>query len=163
MKAHVLAVLVLVVGCDKPSTTTAASASASAPPVPVASSAPVASAAPSAGDAPAVDPAANMKDVIITIKDASTEPTKTIKAQLGGSVTLFLPDSAGSSWAVDVADKALGKPKEETMPGFAPGTNAHQFKWATTGATLKAGETHKVTFVNKKAGKNFTLTIEFIS
>lgn len=101
--------------------------------------------------------------MIVSIKDATAEPSKTVKAQLGGSVTLFLPDNAGSSWAVDVADKALGKAKEETMPGFAPGTNAHQFKFSTTSPTLKAGETHKATFVNKKAGTKFALTIEFTS
>jgi hypothetical protein len=162
MKAHALALLVLVVvACDKSSTPAPAASASAAPSVPVASAAVTPSVAPSASEAPAVDPAANPKEVMVSIKDVDKEPSKTVKAQLGGSVTLFLPDSAGSSWAVDVADKTLGKAKEETMPGFAPGTNAHQFQWSTKNPLLKAGETHKVTFTNKKAGKTFTLTIEF--
>jgi hypothetical protein len=158
MKAHVLVLAILVLGCDKTSetsTTPSASAAPSAPPV--VSAPPSASAAPSATASAAP---ADTKDVTVSIKDVSTEPSKTVKASLGGSVTLFLPDSAGSSWAVDTADKTLGKAKEEIMPGFGPGTNAHSFQWSTKNPLLKAGETHKVTFVNKKAGKNFTLTIE---
>jgi len=158
MKAHVLVLSILVVACDKssgPSTAPSASAVPSATAPPVASSAPSAAPSASASAAPA-----DTKDVIVSIKDVATEPSKTVKATLGGSVTVFLPDSLGSSWSVDTVDKALGKPKEEVMPGFGPGTNAHQFQWSTKNPLLKAGETHKITFVNKKAGKNFALTIE---
>jgi hypothetical protein len=168
MKAHALILLsLLAAACDKdkpadPTPTTSATA-------PVATAAP--SAAPSA-TAPASATAAasdtapvDLANVMITIKDAATEPQKSVKAKLGGTVTLFLPDAAGSSWAVDVADKALGKPKEEIMPGFGPGTNAHQFQFSTKGAALKVGETHKCTFVAKKGGKpngTFALSIEIV-
>lgn len=162
MKVHALLVLALV-SCDKPkdqSTTTATSASAP-PPAVTSAPAPTASAAPST--APTDDPAANTKEVTVSIKDVATEPSKTVKASLGGSVTVFLPDANGATWSVDQVDKSLGKAKEEVMPGFGPGTNAHQFQWSTKNPLLKAGETHKVTFTNKKAGKTFALTIELIS
>ena len=107
------------------------------------------------------------KDVVLTVKDPKTESEKTIKAEHGGSVTVFLPDYPGTVWSADAYDKTLGKPKEEVIPGFAPGTNGHQFKWTTGGPLLKAGQKHKVRFVNKKAGDKgakpsgeFTLTIE---
>lgn len=107
------------------------------------------------------------KDVVLTVKDPTKEPEKSIKAQAGGSVTVFLPDYPGTVWSIDGTDKTLGKAKEEVIPGFAPGTNGHQFKWATNGPQLKAGQKHKVQFVNKKLGDkaakpsgNFALTIE---
>jgi hypothetical protein len=74
-----------------------------------------------------------------------------------------LPDFPGTVWSVDTADKSLGKAKEEVIPGFAPGTNGHQFKWTP----LKAGAKQKAVFVNKKLGdkaakpnSSFTLTID---
>lgn len=166
--------------CDEKKETSAApSASASAAPAVTASAVP--SAAPSAAAseaAPAPSASAaggsmvtgDAKDVVLTMKDPSKEPEKTIKAQTGGSVTLFLPDYPGTVWSVDPAsDKTIGKAKEEVIPGFAPGTNGHQFKWTTSGPALKAGQKHKVTFGNKKiadkAGKpttTFALTIELI-
>jgi hypothetical protein len=107
------------------------------------------------------------KDVILTVKDPTKETEKTIKAQPGGSVTLFLPDFPGTVWSIDSSDKTLGKAKEEVIPGFAPGTNGHQFKWPTNGPLIKPGGKHKVQLVNKKAGDkaakpqgNFTLNIE---
>ena len=107
------------------------------------------------------------KDVVLTVKDPAAESEKTIKAAPGGSVTVFLPDYPGTVWSVDGNDKTLGKAKEEVIPGFAPGTNGHQFKWSTGGPLFKAGQKHKVQFVNKKVGDkaakpsgHFTLTIE---
>lgn len=171
--------LLLCVACDekKETPTTAASPSASA----VVSAAPAITAAPSAAAsaAPSAAPAASSstsmitgdaKDVVLTVKDPAKESEKTIKAQVGGSVTLFLPDYPGTVWSVDTADKSLGKAKEEVIPGFAPGTNGHQFKWTTAAPTLKAGNKHKVIFGNKKisdkTGKpttTFALTIELTS
>ena len=103
------------------------------------------------------------KDVVLTVKDPTAEPEKTVKVQPNGSVTLFLPDYPGTVWSSDTTDKALGKAKEEVIPGLAPGTNGHQFKW--TG--VKGGQKAKATFVNKKIGDKaakpggaFALTIE---
>jgi len=157
MKAHTLLVVVALVHCEK-----AAAPDAGAPitSVTVASATPTASAAPSA--APTASAPENTNDVVVSIRDAATEPSKSVKVSLGGKVTLFLPDTLGTSWSVDAADKSLGKAKEEIMPGFAKDANAHQFRWDIK-APLKAGETHKVTFVNKKAGKTFALTIEIIA
>lgn len=152
----------MVTPSNAPSVTASAVPSASAP-TEVASAAPSASSASSGtsmitGDA---------KDVVVTVKDPTKEPGKTIKAQAGGSVTLFLPDYPGTAWSVGESDKTLGKAKEEVIPGFAPGTNGHQFKWPTNGPLLKAGQKHKVQLVNKKAGDKtakpsgtFALTIE---
>jgi hypothetical protein len=107
------------------------------------------------------------KDVVLTVKEPKKETEKTIKAAPGGSVTVFLPDYPGTVWSVEGSDKTLGKAKEEVIPGFAPGTNGHQFKWTTNNPLIKAGEKHKVQFVNKKAGdkaakpsETFALTIE---
>lgn len=99
------------------------------------------------------------------MRDPASEPQKTVKAAPGGTVTLYMPDAAGTVWSVDAPDKALGKAKEEIIPGFAPGTNGHQFTWSTQSATIKSGTSHKVTLVNKKAGKpngTFALTIEIL-
>ena len=78
-----------------------------------------------------------------------------------------MPDYPGTVWSVEGNDKTLGKAKEEVIPGFAPGTNGHQFKWTTGGPLLKAGQKHKVSLVNKKVGDKaakpsgtFALTIE---
>lgn len=154
---------VLLVGCDKPEAPAPApSASAAATSAPAAAStAPaVAAAAVSSAKATVAPPT---KDVTVSIKDAAAEPQKTVKAIPGGTLTLFLPDSAGTTWSVETADKALGKPKEEVMPGFGPGTNAHQFQWPLKSPPLKAGDTRKFTFVNKKAKQNFSLTVEIVA
>lgn len=151
------------------------SATASAAPVATQATTTTSSAAPSA--VPAASEAAassgasmitvDAKDVVLTMKDPKKEPEKTIKAAAGGSVTVFLPDYPGTVWSTEGTDKTLGKPKEEVIPGFAPGTNGHQFKWMTNGPLFKPGQKHKVQFVNKKAGdktakpsETFTLTIE---
>jgi hypothetical protein len=167
--------LVLFACEDKPSaSSTAASASAPAATTaaPAASSAPAAmasaSAAPSESAAPAASAsaAADTKEVAVTVKDPTAEPQKTVKASLGGTVTLYLPDYPGTVWSVDSNDKTIGKAKEEVIPGFAPGgTMGHQFQWSTKNPLLKAGGAHKITFVNKKAGKpngTFALTIDII-
>jgi hypothetical protein len=161
----------------------AASATASASAAPAATPAAVEKATPSATAAPSAAPAASeaaaggagagsmitgdAKDVVLTMKDPKKEPEKTIKAAIGGSVTVFLPDYPGTVWSLESSDRTIGKPKEEVIPGFAPGTNGHQFKWTTSGPLLKAGEKHVVKFGNKKAGdktakptETFTLTIE---
>ncbi len=172
-------------GCDDkpkdtgatPQSSAAASASAAlAAALSAAANAPSASAAPSASVPPAGSSASgassitgDAKDVVLTVKDPAKEPEKTIKAQAGGSVTLFLPDFPGTAWGVGESDKTIGKAKEEVIPGFAPGTNGHQFKWSTAGPLMKAGNKHKIQLVNKKAGEKdkaakpnstFTLTIE---
>jgi len=99
------------------------------------------------------------------MRDPASEPQKSVKAALGGTVTLYMQEAAGTVWSVDAPDKALGKAKEETIPGFGPGTNGHQFAWSTQSAALKSGTSHKVTLVSKKAGKpngTFALTIELL-
>lgn len=156
---------VLLVGCDKPeapapTTAPTPSASAAPAPAPVAASTTTPAAAVSSAKAPAAPPT---KDVVVTIKDAATEPQKTVKAIPGGTLTLFLPDSGGTTWSVETADKTLGKPKEEVMPGFGPGTNAHQFQWPLKSPPLKAGDTRKFTFINKKAKQTFSLTVEMVA
>jgi hypothetical protein len=162
----------LLLACDekKPAPAPAPSASAAEPVV--TASAPPPSPPPSASAAPSASTSmitGDAKDVVLTVKDPNAEPDKTIKAATGGSVTLFLPDYQGTVWSVDTADKTLGKAKEEVIPGFAPQTNGHQFKWTTSGPLLKAGQKHTVKFVNKKIGDkaakpsgSFSLTIELI-
>ena len=107
------------------------------------------------------------KDVVLTVKDPKAQPDKTIKAAPGGSVTVFLPDFPGTVWSVTTVDKTLGKAKEEVIPGFAPGTSGHQFKWTTSGPLIKSGGKHRVELGNKKVGdkngkptETFVLTIE---
>ena len=67
--------------------------------------------------------------------------------------------------AVEAIYKALGKPKEETIPGFAgPSTPAHAFTWQIKDA-LK-GQVHKVSLTNSAKGRppsadtTFTLSID---
>ncbi len=163
-----LALSSLLVGCDDKASAPAAAASASASaasaptPPPSASAAPPPSAAPSATTASAPG-AADSKDVVVTVKDPTAEPEKTVKAPLGGTVTLYLPDFPGTVWSVDSNDKSFGKGKEEIIPGFAPGTNGHQFQWSTKNPLLSVGSSHVVKLVNKKAGKpngTFTFTVQ---
>src|SRR5262249_6353284 len=143
-----------------PSSSAAASASAAlAAAFSAAAQAPSASAAPIASAEPAPFASAGTalgtrghKNQTPTMKEPAKEPEKTVKAQAGGSVTLFLPDFPGTVWSVGENDKTIGKAKEEVIPGFAPGTNGHQFKWATTGPLIKAGTKHKIQLLNKKAG-----------
>lgn len=103
---------------------------------------------------------------MVTVRDPEAEPKKTVKALPGGSVTLYLPEWPGTKWSVQSAGKELGKPKEETIPGFAgPKVMAKQLKWETTNAAIKAGQTYVVVVANTKKGeakadKTFTLTIE---
>ena len=166
--------VLLAAACDEKKEPAAkAAASASAPPA-ASTVAPAASSAPAetASAAPAASSDTSMmtgheKDVVLTVKEPTKEPEKTIKAAAGGSVTVFLPDYPGTVWSIESNDKTLGKAKEEVIPGFAPGTNGHQFKWTTGGPLIKAGQKHKVVFANKKAGDKaakpsgtFTLTIE---
>lgn len=165
------------VACDDDKKAAAPDAAASAAPAP-AETAPAASAsAPATADSatasggPATASSASMitgdaKDVVLTMKDPTKEPDKVVKTQAGGSLTVFLPDYPGTVWSIDTADKALGKAKEEVIPGFAPQTNGHQFKWATL---PKAGK-YKVQLQNKKiapkgsppapAEKTWAMTIE---
>lgn len=143
----------LLAACDEPKKD-APDAAASAP----ASSAPSAAVAPAVASAPPAETAppassasmltGDAKDVVLTMKDPTKEPEKTVKTQAGGSLTVFLPDYPGTVWSLEASDKALGKAKEEVIPGFAPQTNGHQFKWGTL---PKAGK-YKATLVNKKVG-----------
>jgi hypothetical protein len=169
--APILALLFLATaGCDKPQAVAdnpapSASATTSAPapaptPAPSASApAPVASAA-----SAAADPSTPTKDAVASVFDPVKEPARTVKALAGGSVALYLPEWAGTSWKVAQPDKALGKPKEETIPGFAgPSTPAHSFTWQIKDS-LK-GQMHKVLLTNsakEKPGgdKSFTLSID---
>jgi hypothetical protein len=165
-----LALLVFViVGCDKPETV----ADKPAPPAAVSASAPLApapppatAAAPTASAPSAASPSsAPTKDAVVSVFDPAKESARTVKALAGGSVALYLPEWAGTSWKIAQPDKALGKPKEETIPGFAgPSTPAHAFTWQIKDA-LK-GQVHKVPLTNTAKGRapagdtSFTLSIE---
>jgi hypothetical protein len=88
--------------------------------------------------------------------DPVKEPQRTVNVLAGGTVALYLPEWAGTTWKIGQPDRALGKPKDETIPGFAgPTTPAHAFTWQIKDA-LK-GQTHKVVVTNTT--KTFTLTI----
>lgn len=162
--------VVLLAACDekKDETKPAASASAAAvtpsvvasaaPPPATASAAPSASAAPAGGAMITGEP----NDRAVTVKDPAKDNEVTVKVAPGGTLTLFLPDFPGTVWAPDKVDGSLGKPKEEVIPGFAPKTNGHQFKFSA----VKGGK-WKASFGNKptadKAAKPtsfFTLTVD---
>ena len=173
--ALALAGLAVVAGCDeKPKGTTAASATASAPPPPTASAPATASAGsfasatPSASAAPTT--ATSTKECVVTVKTPETDKERSIKCEVGGSVTVYIAQEGGTTWGVDAAaEKALGKPKEQTIPGFAGPLPAHELKWTLDAKTSKAGQTHKVTITQTKGkekkptGQTFALTIEVIA
>lgn len=102
------------------------------------------------------------------MRDPASEPQKTVKVIANGTVTLYLPEWAGTSWTVTQPDKSLGKAKEETIPGFAgPTTPAHQFTWTVKGPKGQ----HRIQLVNKprakaegtpKSDTTFTLTIDAV-
>jgi hypothetical protein len=171
--ARVLALLSLfslgTFACDKPEPAAdkpapSAPASVSAPTsAPSASAVPIATATASASAAPAS--AAPTKDAVASVFDPVKEPARTVKALAGGTVALYLPEWAGTSWKITQPDKALGRAKEETIPGFAgPSTPAHAFTWQV-GAPLK-GQVHKITLTNTGKGSpsghdvSFTLSID---
>lgn len=131
----------------KTETSASVPAALSVPPV-MPEAAPAPAAAPSAAPASStvILTGKDTDDVSLTVKDPAKDGEQSVKAKAGGAFTLFLPDAGGMVWAAD-APGALGKPKEEVIPGFAPQTMGHQFKW--TG--LKAGKT-TVTFGQRKAG-----------
>jgi hypothetical protein len=151
-----------------PAAASASAAAASAGNTSGGSASGVASATPSASASAATSaaPAAPAKEATVTVKDPVAEPKKTVQAIPGGSVTLYLPEYPGTKWTVTTADKSFGKPKEETIPGFAgPTVPAKQFTWQTTNAALKAGQNHTIQLASTKKGeakpdKTFALTIE---
>jgi hypothetical protein len=175
-------IVLCAIGCDDKKPTAAAPSatpSATAPAPSAASAAPAesasaasASGSPSASASASAAPASSAamitgdgKDVVLTVKDPTLKPDQTIKVPAGGSLTLFLPDAGGNAWSLEGNDKTLGKAKEEVIPGFAPKTLGHQFKWEG----LKAGVKHKLQFGNRKAGdkdkagkpnSTFSLTVE---
>ena len=147
---------------DKPASSAVASASAPlAPPPPAAST--VASAVPSASATGST--AAPTKDAVVSVFDPAKEPARAVKVLAGGTVALYLPEWAGTSWKIGQPDKVLGKPKEETIPGFAgPSTPAHAFTWQIKDALR--GQVHKVSLTNTAKGRasggdpSFTLTLD---
>jgi hypothetical protein len=150
--------------CDKPDVPADKPAASAAPTQTAPPPAPAPLPTPSASPAPAAATADTpTKDAIVSVRDPSAEPEKTAKVIAGGTVSVYLPEWAGTSWKVAQPDKALGKPKEETIPGFAgPTTPAHAFTWQIKDA-LK-GQTHKVVLTNAAKGaaatKTFGLTID---
>lgn len=174
------ALLTGLVACDKPASPgAAASASASATAAaPSASPSASASAAPSAAASASAVPSAapdsssstsqltgDAKDVVLTVRAPDKEPEKTVKVTSGGTITLFLPDAAGEVWTYEGGDKTLGKPKEQVIPGFAPGVSGHEFKWTLAAPMFKSGAKHKATFVAKKGAKRgatFALTLDVL-
>jgi len=171
------AALVLLSACDdkkEGDTKTAASASASATTAattPSATASATASAAPSATASAASDTPTSTKDPQITVRDPEKETSKSVKAQIGGTVTLYLPKWAGTTWTVKEGAKPLGKPKEETMPGFAGPTPAASFVWTLKDPSLKPGQKLEAKLENKSSdkakaaepGKPFSLTIELVA
>jgi hypothetical protein len=161
--------VLLLAACDdkKEETKAAPSASAavtaSAPPAPTAAE--TASAAPSATDSAAAA-ATSTKDPNVAVQDPVKEPAKSVKAEVGTSVTLYLPKWTGTTWKVKDFPKPLGKAKEETIPGFAgPATPAARFVWKLNDPSLKAGQSLKVTVENTakdQPAKTFTLTIDLV-
>lgn len=157
-------------GCDekKPDLVDAATLSAPLSSAPAGSATTVASAPAAASATSSAAPvlSARTKDVTLTVKDPEKEPTRTVKAIAGGTATLYLPKWAGTAWSVSTADKALGKPSEETLLGFDGPTPAASFVWKL--AAAKAGKTYKVQLVNKNtvdkaaSPKTFTLTIDVL-
>jgi hypothetical protein len=96
---------------------------------------------------------------MVSVPDPAKEPAKTVKVLAGGSVVLYLPEWTGTTWKIAQPDKALGKPKDETIPGFAgPSTPAHAFTWQIKDA-LK-GQVHSVPLTNAAKGATFTLNID---
>ena len=165
-----VAALVLVAACDdkkEETKPTVASAMPSAVPAPsvVASAAPAetASAAPSASAAAGgAMITGEPNDRSVTVREPGKDKEVTVKVAPGGTLTLFLPDFPGTVWAPDKVDGSLGKPKEEVIPGFAPKTNGHQFKFSA----VKGGK-WKASFGNKPSADKtakpttfFTLTID---
>ena len=164
-----LAVLVLAACDDKKEETKAApsasaAVTASAPPPPASTPAATASAAPSATGSAAAQ--TSTKDPNVAVQDPVKEPAKSVKADVGSTVTLYLPKWAGTTWKVKESPKPLGKAKEETIPGFAgPGTPAAAFIWKLNDPSLKAGQSLKVTIENTakdQPAKTFTLTIDLV-
>jgi hypothetical protein len=158
--------------CDKPDASTdkpAPSASASAAPS-ASQAAPPPSPATPATTASVASPASSAtptKDAVVSVRDPASQPVATANALAGGTVALYLPEWTGTTWKVSQPDKALGTPKEETIPGFAgPTTPAHAFTWPIKDS-LK-GQLHKVLLTNSTKGKagapgpttSFTLNID---
>jgi hypothetical protein len=146
---------------DKPAASAPPSAAPSAPPPPP--PAETAAPTPSATASAAAASAGPVKEVVAAVFDPATERHRTVKVLAGGTVALYLPEWAGTVWKVTEQEGALGKPKEETIPGFAgPTTPAHAFTWQIK-APLK-GSTKKVTLANgakgQPPGPSFALTIE---
>ena len=172
MKTRFLLLAALsLVACDdkKEETKAAPSASAtmtaSAPPPPASTPAATASAAPSATGSTAAAQTST-KDPTVSVQDPVKDPAKSVKAEVGTSVSLYLPKWAGTTWKVKESPKPLGKAKEETIPGFAgPATPAAAFIWKLNDPSLKAGQSLKVTIENTakdQPAKTFTLTIDLL-
>lgn len=177
--ALVASMLVLLCACEEKkapegtaSSATAAVTASAAPPTTAAAAA-AKSAEPAATPSAAASeaPQTSTKDPSVTVRDPKSEPAKGVKAQVGGTVTLYLPRWAGTTWTVKEFPKPLGKAKEETIPGFAgPSTPAAGYVWKLSDPSLKAGQPLKVLLENKTSDKSappsvtpFTLTIELVA
>lgn len=170
MKTRLLLLAALtLVACDdkkddpKAAASASAAMTASAPPPPASTPAATASATPSATASAAS--AQSSKDPNVAVQDPVKEPAKTIKADVGSTVTLYLPKWAGTTWKVKESAKPLGKAKEETFPGFQGPTPAAGFIWKLNDPSLKAGQSLKATIENTakdQPAKTFTLTIDLV-
>src|SRR5262249_26069826 len=104
-------------------------------------------------------------DVVAFARDPDAEPKKTVHVRAGGSVTLYLPQYAGTKWTVALADKRLGEPKEETIPGLVGTTPRLQLTWSLANKALLPGDTQTIELTNTKKGetkpdKKFTLVVK---
>jgi hypothetical protein len=148
--------------CDKPdapadkAAPSATAVAATPPPSPPSMPLPAPTAS---ATAPAAAPT---KDAVVSVLDPAKEHDRTVNALAGGTVALYLPEWAGTTWKITQSDKGLGKPKEETIPGFSGPTPAHAFTWQINDA-LKG--VHKVPLTNTAKGRppggdtSFTLSI----
>lgn len=170
MKTRLLLLAVLTLAaCDdkkddpKPAASASAAMTASAPPPPASTPSATASATPSATASAAAQ--TSTKDPNVAVQDPVKEPTKSVKADVGSTLTLYLPKWAGTTWKVKESPKPLGKAKEETFPGFQGPTPAAGFIWKLNDPSLKAGQSLKVTIENTakdQPAKTFTLTIDLV-
>lgn len=125
-------------------------------------------ATPPSGSSGAAAAQTSTKDPVVAVKDPKAESERSIKADAGSTVTVYLPKWPGTKWSAGYP-KAIGKPKEETIPGFAgPTVPAAAFSW-TLGKLSPAGAHYTIVFDNvattDKAAKptKFTLHVDVVA
>ncbi len=128
-----LAALGLAAGCANGSTPPAQPAP---PPTPMVIAAPAETPASppvvSIPPPPDAGPPSAAKETLVEIQDPVTDAKKSVRAKVGDTIAVILPEYPGMTWKVTSVDKTLGHPKEELVPRFlGPGTPGRKFVWAT--------------------------------